>query len=197
MASDDDPFIIVPFNRLPAEKRGESPAKVKAQLEYIRNEIVPKTNDQLLADPQTMKLFRQLGSDQIIVAYAFNFKKDGVLNKDVTLLNNLNNAIYTALSLSPNDDKARPQMIVTSSDFEPSVYGKPFMDSFKGRLGVEGDDSAQIAFLLSTTQDPWVTDTSEGNFIPTLIEVLRAAVLQAIKQIEKPPAARAGRKGRK
>jgi hypothetical protein len=196
MAADDDPFIIVPFQRLPAEKAGQSPAEVKAQLEYIRKEIVPKTNDELIADPKAMALFRELGSDQTIIAYAFNFKTEQGLNKNVDLVNDLNNTLFELLSLSPDRDKVYQQpLIVTSSDFEPATYGQKLLHSFKQRLGVEGDPATSIAFLLSTTMDPWLTDTSQGNFIPTLIAALREAVLKAIAKTTPSAAVRAAKSG--
>jgi hypothetical protein len=184
MAAANDPFIIVPFQRLPAERDGKSRAEVKAQLEYIRQEIAKKTNDELIADPRAMALFRELGSDLSIIAYAFNFKVQKSLNKKVELLNDLNRTLFELLSLSPSNDKLyqRP-LIVTSSDFEPSVYGPEMLQSFKQRLGVEGEPNASIAFLLSTTMDPWLTDTAQGNFIPTLIASLREAVFKAISKI--------------
>lgn len=180
------PFIVVPFQRLPAEAAGEPPAKVRAQLEYIAKNIVPKTNDELIADPEAMNLLKELGSDQIIISYAFNYRrKDGTINDDVDKVNTLNNNIYTLLSLSPQTDKVHETpLIVTSSQFEPSVYGQAFMDDFKRRLRVHGEPEQPINFLLSTTMDPWVTSTAEGNFIPTLIAALRKAVLEAIAQVE-------------
>jgi glutamate/tyrosine decarboxylase-like PLP-dependent enzyme len=199
MAEEQDPFIVVPFNRLPAEAQGETQKEINAQLEYIREEIVPKTNDELIADKEAMKLFRELGSDQIIIAYAFNFKTQEGLNKDVNLLNDLNNEIYDLLHLAPADlssigklaagqtpgaeDVPDIPLIVTSSDFEPATYGQALVDDFKRRLGVEGDSTASIAFLISTTMDPWLTDTSEGNFIPVIIAALRDAVIKAIAKV--------------
>ena len=53
-----------------------------------------------------------------------------------------------------------------------------------------GSPEVPITFLISTTMDPWLTDTAGGNFIPTLMGVMRQAVLAAVKQVTSdPPAA--------
>ncbi|MGH2852813.1 MAG: pyridoxal phosphate-dependent decarboxylase family protein [Solirubrobacteraceae bacterium] len=192
MAGEEENFTITPFQRLPAEAAGEPPAKVRKQYEYVRDEIVPKTNGELLADPTAMKLFRELGSDQIIVAYAFNFKhSDGTLNRDLALANELNNAIFTTLSLQKLEGAHVPKvpMFVTSSEFEPQTYGQPFVDEFARRLGVEAEPGESIAFLVTTTMDPWLTDTAKGSFVPTLIQVLRQTVEHCIEKLKQAPRA--------
>ncbi|GLQ90616.1 pyridoxal phosphate-dependent decarboxylase family protein [Dyella flagellata] len=186
---EDAPFVIVPFQRLPAEQAGGTKKEIRAQLEYIAREIVPKSNEELLRDPQAMQLLTELGSDQIIVSYAFNYRlDDGALNRNVEMLNAFNTAIYNQCSLQPNSDHTRDTpIILTNSAFEPSVYGQAFVEAFKQRLGVQGDPEQSISFLLSTTMDPWMTSTEKGNFIPTLIDALRKAVLGAIREIKAQP----------
>ena len=192
MADESDDFIVALFQRLPAQKQGLSPEKVKEQLEYIKTQIVPKTNDELIADHEAMTLLKELGSDQIIISYAFNFKQNGVLNPDVTAANNLNFEIFKLLSLAPpkftrallgesDSDVPTVPMIITQSSFDPAVYGQALVDDFRDRLGItEGDPSTPVNFLISTTMDPWLTDTAAGNFIPTLIAALKSAVEEAI-----------------
>ena len=189
LPEDDDTFVIETIQRLPAVRAGEPPAKVQAQLEKIRTQIAERTNDEILADAATMKLFRELGSDQNIVSYAFNFLVNGRRNQDVAKLNALNNAIYTKLSLSADPEKVPDtKMFVTSSDLDPAVYGTEIVEDFRGRLGVTGLPDTPIAFLISTTMDPWLTDTAAGNFIPTLMQVLRGAVLAAVAEVLPEPA---------
>lgn len=187
MPEEKDDFLIAFLQRLPAERQGESPAKVKAQIDYIRQNIVPKSNQEIIQDQTAMNLLKELGSDQIIITYAFNFKVNGVPNKDVKLVNQLNQAIYNKLSLSPTRDEVlKTPMIVTSSQFDPAVYGHTFVEEFKQRLGVEGDPDTPIYFLITTTMDPWLTDTATGNFIPTLIDVLRNTLSEVILEIQQP-----------
>ena len=180
---EDSRFIIVPFQRIPAEVNGEKPEKIKAQLEFIRMRIADKTNNQLRDDEEAKELFKELGSDQIIVSYSFNFKNpDGSLNDDLDMANTLNNDVFTKLSLQKYNGGKTPTtpMFVTASEFGPDGYGQPFVDAFAKRLGVDAKEGESIKFLISTTMDPWLTDTEDGNFIPRLIEVLRETVIDSI-----------------
>lgn len=186
MARAGDPFIVVPFQRLPAERAGRPRPEVRAQLEFIRERIVPRTNDELIADRKAMALFRELGSDQTIIAYTFNFlNADGSRNADPAKLLALNTEIFNRLSLHPDPKKVRrTPMIVTSSSFDPATYGRPLVDGLKARLGIKGDPRAAVPFLISTTLDPWITDTATGNFIPRIIDILRRTVLAVIGEME-------------
>jgi len=186
MAKEEDPFIIIPFQRLPAEVAKQGKEAIKKQLQYIQSIIVPKENNDLLNDVQAMQLFRELGSDQVITSYAFNFKtKAGHLNQDVHLANQLNHEIFNRLSLQKFNGGEIPTMpmFVTSSEFEPAIYGTEFVNSFKQRLGLTLEDThTGVYFLISTTMDPWLTDTETGNFIPELIQALRETVLSIINK---------------
>ena len=184
----DDPFVIEAIQRLPAVRRGEPEKAVRAELRRIEDEIVGRTNEEILASPETMELFRELGSDQNIVSYAFNLVVDGKRNANVRKLNELNNAIFAQLSLGRDlGHIPETKMFVTSSALDPSVYGTPIVEDFRRRLGVTGSSGTPVAFLISTTMDPWLTDTAEGNFIPTLMDILRTAVLTAVEQVTKEP----------
>jgi len=179
-----DPFVVEMIQRLPAVRRGESGPAVQKELARIAAEIVPRTNEEILEDTKTMALFRELGSDQNIVSYAFNLVVGGKRNTDVAKLNALNTAIFEQLSLGRDISKTpETKMFVTSSAADPAVYGAPIVDDFRRRLGVTGSADTPITFLISTTMDPWLTDTEQGNFIPTLMAVMRDAVLAAVDQV--------------
>lgn len=188
LPTESDPFVIEAIQRLPAVRRGDSGPKVKAELRRIKNEIVDRTNEEILADAKTMQLFRELGSDQNIVSYAFNFLVDGKRNEDVGKLNDLNDAVFAELSLGRDLGRIpETKMFVTSSDADPAVYGATIVDDFRRRLGVTGSADTPITFLISTTMDPWLTDTAKGNFIPVLMDVMRKAVLAAVKKFAPTP----------
>jgi hypothetical protein len=179
----DDPFVIEPIQRLPAVRRGEPEEAVRAELRRIREEIVERSNEEILADDETMALFRELGSDQNIVSYAFNALVEGERNEDVAALNALNTAVFEELSLGRDPGRTpETKMFVTSSAADPAVYGERFVEEFRRRLGVTGSAATPITFLISTTMDPWLTDTASGDFIPTLMDVMRQAVLKAVER---------------
>ena len=190
MADEEDPFTVVPLQRLPAERENAPQPEIDKQLRFIRKRIVPLTNDDLLADAEAMEFFRELGSDQLIVSYSFNFRTPSGINRDVSLLNKLNGKIFERLSLSPKRERvARTSLFLMSSALDPALCGRPLIASFRRRLGVEGDPEAAISFLISTTMDPWLTDTVDGNFVPTIIDALRQAVLESIAEVSPGSAA--------
>ena len=182
MALDTDPFIVVPVQQIPAEKQHKTPEEIKAQLNYIKNHIVSKENNELIQDADAMKLLKQLGSDQIIITYGFNFKNQkGIVNTDAVLANAFNHAVFEKLSIKPDSkDVDTTPLIITTSEFEPDVYGVKFVKSYMKRLGLTIDEVITMNFISSTTMCPWLTATKEGNFIPTLTEAFRDAVIDVI-----------------
>jgi glutamate/tyrosine decarboxylase-like PLP-dependent enzyme len=215
LAGDEDPFFIVPLQRLPAQREGEAecwpPEKIAGavarEMALVRDYIVPKSNEELLEDKTALALFTELGSDLNIVAYAFNFRwPDGTPNDDAGLANALNDAIYRKLSIGfdkpgevihPGVVKVPTNpMIITDSALSLDPYGLEFLLHFGGRLRLSADSVKKVAvdgltFLISTTQDPWVTYTAislqapDGNLLPTIMEGLRQAVLECVDEVRK------------
>lgn len=107
------------------------------------------------------------------------------MNTDTDKMNKLNFNIFKALSLAPgHDDVADVPMMVTQSQFTVDSYGKMLVDDFKSRLGVSDNNDTPVTFLISTTMDPWLTDTSEGNFIPTLTQQFKKVVIDQVKKVK-------------
>ena len=190
MAQPDDPFVLVPFQRTPVQR---APVPTAEKLEIERKwlqAVAAATNCELLRMLEeevpykdARKHFRELGSDLLIIAYAFNFlRRDGTLNEDLKSMNVLNRRIFERLSVrQPSDEVPEVPLIVTSSRFDPDAHGSRLLDDYKKRLGVHGP--GPIDFLISTTMDPWLTDTESGNFIPTLITAFRDVVTQEVQRI--------------
>ena len=186
MAAPDDSFIVIPVQQIPAEKEGKTKDKIEEQLKFIQERIVKPENNELQKDDEAMELLRQLGSDQIIITYAFNFKnRDQQINTDPLKANEFNHAIFKRLSLSPDSDQVQnTPLIITTSEFDPEVYGEEFVRTFMKRLGVKHDELITMNFLSSTTMCPWLTATKDGNFIPVLIEALRDTILDLVKEYQ-------------
>ncbi|MBK1989922.1 decarboxylase [Sphaerospermopsis aphanizomenoides BCCUSP55] len=180
MAKSDDRFVIVPVPRLPAEISGDEEA-VKSQIEFIRNRIDQASLDQLLTDAEAMTLLAELGPDQNILTYAFNFKHpDGTLNTNLNLANRFNKALYDVLSIKPGEDIYTYRLIVSTTDFEESNYGKSFIDDYKRRLGVGSSSGSTITVLRSTVLDPWLIETDEGSFLDVIENEFRQAISKAL-----------------
>jgi hypothetical protein len=196
MAKEEHPFVVVPVQRLPAEKQGKSPGEIQQQLNEIYLDMVKReSNEDLLewfsVNPKSWQLFQEMGSDQIIITYAFNFKRnDNNLNTDINLCNQLNFEIFNKLSLHDYAVKKKygkvpdTKMFVTQSSFDVDSYGQDFVDNYARRLGLDQTPGASISFLISTTQNPWITNTEQGNFIPKVVDVLRETVIECIDIIK-------------
>ena len=185
----DDYIKVVPFQRLPCEKEHKGDRARAEQVAYIRKNFVPRENDDLVdflkSDHKALELFKELGSDQNIVTYAVNFKTSEGWNTDVELMNEVNTAIFQALSISTFDGGTVPKnpMFVTSSAFDVPSYGQSFVDAYGARAGLAPTDGTSISFLISTTQDPWVSATSEGNYLPKVVEAFKGAARTAADDV--------------
>ncbi|KAB8331090.1 decarboxylase [Scytonema tolypothrichoides VB-61278] len=179
MARPEDRFTIVPVPRLPAEI---SRTEVEQQIQFIRDRIDKASNNELLADKEAMQLLSEIGPDQNIITYAFNFKNpDGSLNTDLTLANRLNRAIYEKLSIDPGEDIYGYKLIVSTTDFDAAHYGEVFIEHYKQRLlGVSGASGSSITVLRSTVLDPWLAETSKGSFLDVLEHEFRQAVSDSL-----------------
>ncbi|MER0240623.1 pyridoxal-dependent decarboxylase [Streptomyces sp. HSW2009] len=186
-------YRVTPVQWLPAEK---SHGDVQEQIKQIHDLIVTKTNAAIVASPEATKLMAELGSDQVIIGYAFNPYINGTLNTDPAVANKLNQAIYDKLSVKPAQAAARdpqnfapPELVLMASSFTEQTYGRDFVTSFADRMGLALPDEASLesipdlSYLLSTTMDPWMSDTSQGDFTPQVVKHLDATVREAITRL--------------
>jgi glutamate/tyrosine decarboxylase-like PLP-dependent enzyme len=182
-------FTVTPFQRLPAEKAGASADEIAEQRALIARRIVPPDNralvEALADDPTLLELFRELGSDQTIVTYAFNFRSAAGPNPDQALMNEMNDLIFRELSLQSFNGGEVPSapMFVTASSFTPSAYGQDFVTAFARRAGLRPTDGAEVRFLISTTQNPWLTEVGDGGELDVLMDVLRETATAAAGQV--------------
>lgn len=182
-------FFIVPLVPIPAEQEANpDKAKVEAQYRFIKERIANRSNDDIIKDTEAYALFKELGGDQTIITYIYNFyNDDGTVNSDITKLNALNNAIYKKFSFSPGEtDYSDTEIVVTSSDFTPAIYGDDFMNRIKLRLGIIGGEGESVNFIISTIMNPFLTNTVEGSFVPKLIDIITKNVEEIVTQIKKP-----------
>ncbi|MGK5534086.1 pyridoxal phosphate-dependent decarboxylase family protein [Streptomyces sp. URMC 129] len=193
-------YEVVPVQWLPAEKNG---GDLRAQLDFIRDRVVRRSNRELVADEEAMRLFAELGSDQIVIGYAFNPYVDGRLNRDVALANAVNQEIHDRLSIVPAREPAgaagdraappfapgMPPMILMGSVFDPAVYGDEFVRGLARRMGLDVPGATApgglpaLRYLISTTMNPWMSDTAAGDFTPELIRILDATARAAIGHV--------------
>ena len=136
-------------------------------------------------DAAARSLFSQLGSDQVILAFALNFRTAEGLNTDLAQANLFNERVFSLCSMiEPRADIHGIDLILTSSRFDPAVYGHRFVNAFSARMGVQPRPELGVDFLISTTMDPWTTETDGGDFLAVLEQALRRAAHQALDELE-------------
>lgn len=179
------PFIVVPLAELPAIEQGGSIADGIRQMEFMKERIIEVSNEELIQDTEAMALLKEMGQDQTIITYMFNFKnQDGSLNTDTQKMSDLNNEVYRRLSFKPFEDPTeQTPLVVTSSNFSVENYGVSFIQKLRTRLGVQGGEDVPINFIISTVMNPWLTATEKGSFLPTFMEILSDTVEGIIREI--------------
>ena len=75
------------------------------------------------------------------------------------------------------------ELILTSSRFDPAVYGQGFVDRSlppheRGPTTGQGVD-----FLVSTTMDRWTTEANGADFLVTIEAALRRAAHRALDEL--------------
>jgi hypothetical protein len=183
-------FTVTPFQRLPAEAvPGATESDIAAQRQTIRDHILPLQNADLVAslrdDPALFALFRDMGPDLTITTYAFNLVSAQGVNTSPALMNEMNDLIYRTLSLQSFNGGVitTTPMFVTSSDFDPALYGQDLVSDFAARSGVVPQPGLPMSFLISTTQNPWLSEAGGGHVLETLRGVLAEAASDAAQAV--------------
>jgi glutamate/tyrosine decarboxylase-like PLP-dependent enzyme len=183
-------FTLTPFQRLPAERDPAATLRdVADQKAEIARRIVPLADADLvgalLHDPDLFRLFQDIGPDLTIATYAFNFVTAEGVNHDLALMNEMNDRIFNKLSMHVFNGGHIPTapMFVTSSSFDPKSYGQAFVDTFARRAGAIPQDGVPVSFLISTTQNPWLSEGGAGDFIARIVKVLGETAAQTADEV--------------
>jgi hypothetical protein len=176
LSTKDTDFIVTPLNLLPAECDG---GNVEAQKAFIRQRILPVTNEQLVQDEEAMRLIQEMGSDLSINAFATNFKLGGHPNTDVICANDLNRRIFERLSIVrvDKDEKMNDKpLFITSTQFSQQSY-RDCLKTYKRRLGLNPEDPTDLYSLINVVMSPFPT---EMNFTRTIINALRKVIEEEV-----------------
>lgn len=184
LAEPEDPFVVVPLRQLPDERLGGDGSEDRRRIRLL---IAGKTNEEILDNREANDVLRGLGSDSLIVTYAFNFRlPDGTFNVDLSRCNALNKRLFERLSVQDKEtDPASVPLTVTGGELTESEHGKELIQSFGDRLGVKDHAGQNIDILISTIMNPWLTDTEDGNFLPALMGFLRQVILEEVQNLHK------------
>jgi glutamate/tyrosine decarboxylase-like PLP-dependent enzyme len=190
MTNNKSTFLCVPFNELPSEMDPETtPAKVEAEKQWITQEIIHKSNAQIMADDhhrpddqKAVRFLRSLGSDLNINGFALNFRySDGTINEDVEEANYLMQRVIEAFSVdSPSDKPAKIPLYLTSTEFSDELYGK-CKEHFMKRLKLK-PSTQNLMVLRNVVMSPFPTD---GNFIRELAVIFEEKVKEEAEFVRK------------
>jgi hypothetical protein len=140
-----------------------------------------------MKDEKLRTYFNELGPDQNILNYAFNFyNKDGSVNTDINKVNALNRSIYDKPHIKPGTSICKLDLFVTVTTFFREDYGNEFVNSLANRLRVSNPQEVnEIIVLRSVVMDPWVAETefeeSGLNFFQAIIiPKLRDVVINSV-----------------
>ena len=177
-------FICVPFNRLPLEREGYAfdSKEVEANRDQIRDLILGKGNEKLMESSAAMALLRQLGSDTNINGFALNFyldKDNTQLNTEIEEANYLMKRVVDRLSITTADtDPSKIPVFLTSTKFEPKLYGK-CAKTFMKRLGLSVVDE-DLFVLRNVAMSPFPT---KHYFIGKLWDEFEKEVNEQVDQV--------------
>lgn len=184
--SDNNYFVCVPFNRLSSEKgpNGEqaedflTSQKVKEERLWIWENIQGRENSDIVNNTKAMEKLRELGSDTNINGFALNWRYgDGTLNTDLEEANYFMKRVVDRLSITSTDtDPTKIPMYLTSTKFEPKLYGR-CAQNFMERLGIQACDQ-DLFVLRNVVMSPWPT---QRDFISELMKGFEAVVKEEVE----------------
>ena len=186
MSTKEDDFHIRPTNELPSELAGASDDVVEAERTRIREHILDKTNEEIVAEDEgiediekkNLTLLRAIGSDLNVNTFGCNFRlKDGTLNTETEEANYLNVRVIQRLSVdSPEVDPTKIPFFLTQTTFKIEDYAE-CAQHLKKRLGLYQDEVG-LTVMRNVVMSPWPTD---GNFIAKLIPEFKRVLNEEIK----------------
>ena len=190
MADSDSPFAVTPLAPLPKATQGSS---AMDQLLRVADLINQRGVDEFIATAtkEDLAFFNEIGPDQQIVDYTFNFKhSDDSLNKSLKEMNKLNFAVYQELHVDAGKDVNQYDLLITQTQMSIGDYGHEFIDSYLERMGIKTPKAEDYTIKVnrSVVMDPWVdstpSDNGSGNFFDVIFGVLQKTVTQAIETNE-------------
>lgn len=187
---------------LPEERVSGNARWAYEQREYIQKYIARPLRetgvDAVLKEPKAQMLLPLLGSDQTILAFGVNFKElrkeDGdweiIPNRSIERFNALQEQIFEATShirdacdenRLAGDKTTKTPFYLTSSVYDPAVYGATFVDGLAERFGLHPEPGVPVRFLVLTTMDPWLPDTETGDMSHRLADILWGQIDEVVR----------------
>eukprot|EP01132_Coremiostelium_polycephalum_P000925 gene925-1168_t len=181
LAAPTDNFVVIGVPVPPTQEK----------LDYLKSKLIVNgkfiSSEEISKDPTLVHELAQIGPDQNIVCYSFNFKeKDGTLNKDYQKYVAFNNKIYERFDYIPETGMKEFDLVVSNTEFGSS-YGAKYLNSLANRIGLTNvpfDPSFPV--LRSTIMDPMANETTTGSSFDKLVPILKTEVIKFATLAQKP-----------
>ena len=176
MTFEEPNLIVKPLVLLPSEQKGLPPTEVEKEIRFIIENIVNKSNSEIINNEEAMEKIKELGGDLIIIVFACNFHINGVVNENITEANFLNRRMFERFSVtSRDDDPYTRELIVGSTSLDQESYGVA-LEKYKERLGLKGDGDLTVMVLVPMSPFP-----TAHNLVKSFADTFKAAALDEIE----------------
>ncbi|EGG14968.1 pyridoxal phosphate-dependent decarboxylase family protein [Cavenderia fasciculata] len=155
-----------------------------AELKYLKAKITQDDGnlkpyqDIASDDKDLIQRLAEVGPDQNIVCYSFNFKTlDGIQNTDYQQFCQFNDRIYSRFSSIPQDLDSNKYDLILSNTSISSTHGTTFINAFIQRVGLVNvpQSFVSIPVLRSTIMEVFI-DVALADIINTLkVEITNIA----------------------
>lgn len=159
--SDNYQFFVQPLIQIPSHiKSGDpsiAPFSSQAEVsEYIQKNIIGRETEEIMADPRAVILLQNVGSDVLMNTFVVNFSKNGVMNKDYRLMNRLNEKLFSVFSITQEEPKKQPKIILMMNTLSSAEYGRAFAHIVEEwGLDTKDVEKYNLNILVNTILQPW------------------------------------------
>ena len=179
----NDPFVVSMLHSIPEMKHGYFKGKSEAEIkEYIKENIIGKTNLEISQNKDSMHLLSELGPDVLINAFVFNYKKlDGTLNTDVSKIQELTDKLLAKFCMTEAPEIIQDiSVLIMGNEYNSSTYSN-ILDRVSTELGYKlPQEEYSLNMVNSTILNPWPTSF---EFLTEVTDAFREGLIESIQEM--------------
>ncbi|KAI6653662.1 glutamic acid decarboxylase [Oopsacas minuta] len=183
LAQKNDPFVISMIHPLPKIIIGPFLGKSEEYIkDYIKNNIIGKTNEEISNNPTSMNLLTEIGPDILINGFVFNYrKKDGTLNTDVNKVNELNGKLIDQYSMTSKPEEIKDiDILIMGNQYSSTTYEETLKRVSKELCYEVPKEEYSLQMINSTILNPWPT---AYEFLTEATEVFKDGLIRIINEM--------------
>ena len=188
LPKEGDRFNISMLHKFPKFERepfkGKSDDEIK---DYIRNNIIGKSNEEISNNNDAMYLLSEIGPDILINAFVFNYKEsNGQWNTSVENTNKFTAKLLDRFSMTkPPDTIKDVDILVMGNEYASETYGELVLSRMALELGLKlPTEPYSLKMINSTILNPWPTT---GDFLDSLTQAFKKGMEEIIDGINHEP----------